>query len=262
MKVKGEAFKQARQELCKDHPRGTIGQPGEGSQEWLAEKTGLSVRVIQRLEKGEASITTVDQVSPFLKINGREFIEGFGKEFVIPSANGYIDLRPAVSPRSEPDTFQQSIMMLSIDPLELECKADEFDSYFLREITGKLFCDTINLELEWLYEVDISPKGNGWLPIIQCVKSLEIQTPYLFCQSIMFKQTSRQIVSWAEFVEKIEASNENSLRLEIKFQFRNFYKLLNISLCIELLRYNFSKGRDDHKSQWPYRNQIKAMTCK
>lgn len=262
MKVNGEAFKKTRQELRKDHTRGVVGQPAIGSQEWLATKTGLSVRLIQRLEKGEASVATVDKVSPFLKINGREFIEGFGKNFVIPDAKGYIDLRPAVSPRSDPDAFPHSAMMLTVDPLELECKADEFDSYFLREITAKLVCDTINIDFEWAYEVDISPKGENWLPIKNDVRSLKILTPAVFFQSIMFKQTSRKFLSWSEFVEKIEASSDSLLKLELKINFENFYKILHIGLCIELLKENLSNGRKKYKCQWPYRTQlrVKSMT--
>lgn len=262
MKVDGDAFRRSREEVRKNtsRNRGNAKQPGVGTQEWLASKTGLSSRLIQRLEKGEASIETVDKVSSVLKLNGREFIHGYGENCVTLNASGYIDLRPSSNPKKFPEEFGYSSLMLTIDPMFIGCSDDDFSHYRLKAITSYLSFDNNIIEFEWAYKVSLVSGSRGWLPIEEELRSMEITTPSVMSIPIMFRQSSNIKLSWDQFISKVEATSDNLMKIEVKLKFDNFHKILKIGLCIELLKNYITQGRLLHNSQWPYRTQLKAMT--
>lgn len=263
MKVNGEAFKKAREEIRKNTARirGTAGEPQLGTQEWLAAKTGLSSRLIQRLEKGEASIETVDSVGAVLKINGRELIEGYGETYVHVQALGFINLRPAMSPRKYPEKFGYSALMLVVDPLTLICKDDDFSSYQLKTIKARLNFAQTCIEWEWAYRVLlVDSDDKDWLAIEEELNSRKLIAPTTLHIPIMFKQSKAVALSWADFLDQAQQTTDSLIKLEITAHFDNFHKTLNIGVSTELLKHYITQGKLKYDSPWPYYTQLKAMT--
>lgn len=271
MKVNGEAFRQAREEIRKNAgiPKGVRGEPAEGTQEWLAEKSliksrnggmkCLSVRTIQALERGEASIQTVDAVSPHLGLNGRELIIGYGRNSVTVEASGVVDLRSMEAPLLKPDNFHTSPLMLTLDPLVITISDDELETVELRGMSAMLLLEKQHYPFKWLYEVALVPNGNGWLGNEGEVAPETLRTPASWKKSIMFTQTEWPALNWSEFVNAVESTDRNLLQLEVNIEFRNFRKTLNIGLAVAQMRSYLDYGRQVRQAEWPSRIQPDAL---
>lgn len=280
MKVNGEAFRKAREEIRKDSPkrRGKPGQPAKGTQEWLAglaivlnEEQGeaepkwkpLSVRTIQALEKGEASIETVDAVSPHLGINGRELIIGYGKENVVCRAVGNIDFRPAAYPINNRKDFFKSPLMITIDPLEFVFNTADIDTFHIKNISLSLGLFGFHQEFTWLYEVSLTQNSSKWLGIIKEVYPFSIhlcENQKIINIPIMFSCQDVNAISWEEFVDRVEESNDGQITINMEIRFSNFEKNIKILCSLELLKINFQKGRKIRKSIYPYKTHVKIIS--
>lgn len=271
MRVDGNAFRKAREEIRKNsrRTRGVRGEPAKGTQEWLAniatirnvegEQTPLSVRTIQYLERGTASIQTVDAVSPHLGLNGRSLILDYGQDAVRIDAPGVIDLRPENSPYTYPDTFQDSALLLSVDPLIIKLNLDEMDLARLEQITATLQVDKATTVFRWLYRVLLTPKGSGWLGVEEEIYPLSI-TSELYRISLMFRQTTCPPWSWAEFVKILEETESKLARITLNLEFTYFTKTLDVGITVSQLQTYFRLGRQKRKSEWPFMAQPDALT--
>ena len=274
MNVNGSAFKKAREEIRKnsEKPKGFRGEAGEGTQEWLAQTAkirsangeikALSVRTIQYLEQGKASILTIDAVSPHLRINGRELIVGYGNDHISLDAPNVIDFRPTLYPRVG-QGFQLSPFLLTIDPLIITFSENEdIDIAKLVGMTIKMKLGHLDMRLGWLYKVGLHPGGNNWLGIKDEIYPEVLHSPSTYRASIMFHQITEKTISWQEFVTTIEASNLRVLQLEVTIEFEYFIKEIKIGIILSEIGTFISKGRQKYSSEWPYFAQPKTIVWK
>lgn len=263
MKVDGSAFKAARKKVRARYPgRGEPGQPATGTQEWLAEEARLSLRAVQYLEKGEASIKTITEVSKLLEIeNWEEYILDFGAEYVTCSAEKLVDFRPEQYPPDNPDTFHNSCMLLTIDPLSILVETGRFEEIALEKIEAKLSGFPVELEFIWMAEVSLTPAGVGWLGWVKEAEELYLTaTDKVRNLPIMFRQSKASVVSWGDFVAMVEETSTNQIYLDVDLHFSRFTKEIRIFLSVELLQKLFSDGRIKYSSKFPYRAQVKTIT--
>lgn len=274
MKVNGIAFKKAREEIRKNVQKRKMlrGEAGEGTQEWLAEVAkvrspngeikSLSVRSIQYLEQGTASIATIDAVSGHLFVNGRELIIGYGNNFINLDSPSVVDLRPYSSPYDNLD-FYQSSFLLTIDPLVITfTENDDIDTSRLINITANVKFEHLNITMGWLYKVKLIPGGNGWLGIQDEVFSEGLYAPTIYRASIMFNQIDMHNVSWGELVETVEKSTEKMLQITVTVEFEYFIKEIKIGVITSELGTLFRKGRLKRSSEWPFFAQPQAIIWK
>lgn len=285
MKVNGKAFKQAREEVRKNSPRrGVAGQPARGTQLWLAGKAkvlrvdcdesadgkskvwqSLGLRTIQALERGEASIETIDAVSEVLGINGRELILDYGQEYVKCAANGVVDFRPSIHPDIYPDNFHDMPLMVTVDPLTITFNPADFDSFKLEHISLVLSFPNFSKCFNWIYEVSLTAAASSWLGDEEGVIPFSVELEdgiKAVSKSIMFAAAEDEFLSWREFVTAIEDSPEHQLDIDIELKFSTFQKNIKILASMELLRMRFSKGREFRKAEWPYRVHIEPLSIK
>ena len=263
MKVDGIAFRTARKKIRAKYPgRGEPGQPAKGTQEWLAEEARLSLRAVQYLEKGEASLKTITQVSQLLNIeNWEEYIVDFGAEYVTCSADKVVDFRPEYFPPNNSETFHNSCMLLTVDPLSTLVETGRFNEIPLKKIEAKLSGLTTEIDFIWMAEVSLTPAGVGWLGWVREAEELYLPaTDKVLNMPIMFRQSNPSIISWGDFVEMVDSTENNQLYLDIEVFFSRFTKQIRIFLSIELLQKLFADGRTKYSSNHPYRAQVKTIT--
>lgn len=270
MRVDGKAFRQAREEIRKNarQTRGKRGEPAKGTQEWLAnvatirtcdgELMPLSVRTVQYLERGSASIQTIDAVSPHLGLNGRSLILDYGQDAITVDAPGIIDLRPEASPHKSPETFQESAMLLSIDPLTIRLNPEEMDATTLERVTAVLQVGESTTTFRWLYRVQLTSNGQGWLGIEEEVFPQEITTG-IYKATFMFRQTNYPQWSWEKTINLIENTEVKLIKMTLNLEFKYFVKTLHIGLSASQARTYFMLGRKKRKSAWPFMIQPDAL---
>lgn len=263
MRVDGTVFRAARKKIRARFPgRGQPGLPAKGTQEWVADEARLSLRAVQYLERGEASLKTITQVSKLLHIeNWEECICDYGVEYVTCTAEKLVDFRPELYPPHNTETFSQSCMLMSVDPLSILVESGSFKEATLKEITARLSGLTIEVNFIWIAEVSLTPAGVGWLGWVKEVEELHLPaTDRLINMPIMFKQTNLPQISWEDFVKMIDRSTANQIYIDISLNFVRFTKNMRIFLSVELLQKLFSEGRLKYNSEQPYRVQAKTIT--
>lgn len=270
MRVDGNAFRRAREEIRKNTVRtkGKRGEPARGTQEWLAnialvrqengELIPLSVRTIQYLEKGMASIQTVDAVSPHLGLNGRSLILDYGLDALTLEVPAVVDLRPETCPHDYPTTFHHSAFLLSIDPLIIRFSAEDMDSVRLEKMTARVQIGEVSVDFSWLYRVLLTPNGNGWLGIEEEVYPQEV-TSMPFKASVMFHQTHHAPLSWENFVNLVEQTDSKLVTIHLTLAFQYFTKDLVIALAVAQLRHYFTFSRNKRGASWPFFSQPDAL---
>lgn len=273
MKVNGSAFKKAREEIRKDTQVSDKlrGESAVGTQEWLASKAQirsksgelkpLSVRTIQYLERGSASIDVVDAVSPHLKINGRELIIGYGKDSVDADFPSYIDFRPTISPADSLESFQLSPVLMTLDPMLIDFDSDDLESIKLRSITAIVkFEEGLLINYVWLYKVMLIPGGKGWLGIDEEISPIKMSQPSHYKASIMFKQSILPYLSWSDFIKIIEQTNDNMLKVTINMNFITFEKEFKIGVSVSQARTLIKSSKQRFKCTYPVYIQPDALT--
>lgn len=275
MKVNGEAFKKAREEILKDSGeyRQTLrGQPAKGTQEWLAliakiksyeggEKP-LSVRTIQYLEKGDASIQTIDAVSPYLKINGRELIINYGVNQVNCKAIGAVDFRPICSPKEDLKHFQNNPFVFTVDPLQISFSEGDLDTIYLKSITATLKIDELELDFSWLYEVVLNPTSRDWLGIQREVLPRQISSPENIVFPIMFSQLDAPYISWIELITYVDSMKSKLINIIVNFHFNNFEKKIKIGISSTEMGTFLELGRQSREGSCPSFVQPSALMWK
>lgn len=263
MKVDGFAFIAARKKIRARYPgRGEPGHPAIGTQEWLADEAKLSLRAVQYLEKGEASLKTIKAASKLLDIpKWEEHICNYGSEYVTCTTQKVVDFRPSLYPPHYEDTFTKSTLTMSLDPLSILVEEGKFEEIQLKEVRAVLSGLDVKISFLWWAEVQLNPSGQGWLGFIDEIQELYIpannKTLHI---SIMFRQENFPPVTWEEFVSMTEATTNSQLNVDVKLYFSNFEKHIKIYLSVELLQRLFAEGRIKYQSEWPYRSQLKAIT--
>lgn len=272
MKVNGIAFKKAREEIRKNATESKNklrGEASEGTQEWLAqvakvrscngEMKSLCVRSIQYLEKGEASIATIDAVSGYLGVNGRELIINYGNNFINLDAPSVVDFRPTSCPREVSD-FQLSPFLLTIDPLVIEfSKNEDIDTAKLIGITASIELKQEKINFEWLYKVGLNSASNSWLGFLDEVYSEQLYAPSTQRLSIMFAQRNGNNISWEKFIAMVEETELRMLQLEVIVEFKYFVKNIKIGIVTSEMKTFFSKGREKYNGKYPYFIQPKTI---
>lgn len=262
MKVDGSAFLTARKKIRADFPgRGRPGQPAKGTQEWVADSAKVSLRAVQYLEKGEASLKTLESVSKVLGIsNWEKCINDYGVEYVSCTAKRYIDFRPERYPVRFPDSYANSIMQMTIDPLSIRAESGKFDSFLLQEVNASLTGLEKDMNFTWLAEVSLTPDMETWLGWVKEVDEIEIgANDQTLKMPIMFRQLNVPRISWAEFIHMVERSNESQLDIGLELKFARFTKVFDIHVSIDLLKILFDQGREKYQSNWPYRAQLRTI---
>lgn len=263
MQVNGLVFKSARQKIRAKFPgRGEPGMPSIGTQEWLADEAIISLRAVQYLEKGEASLKTIKAVADVLNIKKwEELIVDYGMEYVNCYVRKVIDFRPEIYPPNHKEEFPKSTLLMSIDPLSLVIESGKFEEVVLEEVTATLTGLECDIDFTWLAEVSLTPAGNGWLGWIK-----ETGEMYLSANDkmrdipIMFRQLNSPQVSWESFIAMVEKCDNNQLHLTVSLVFKNFTKDIRVFLSVELLERLFNEGRAKYNMNFPYRVQVKAVT--
>lgn len=263
MRVDGKAFSSARNKIRARHPgRGKLGSPAKGTQEWLSEEAGVSLRAIQQLEQSnEASPRTVKSVSRVLNIDHwEEYLLDYGLEYLSCTTKGFVDFRPEQNPDQYPDTYMNSTLMLTIDPLSILAESGKFDSFFLKEVNATISGLDRFIHCSWLAEVSLTPGMNGWLGWVKETEEMQIEAvDKPLNMSIMFKQDDVPHASWADFIELVEKNQMSQFDIEVQLRFVRFDKNFKVHISTDLLKILFEKGREKYASAWPHRAQIRAI---
>lgn len=262
MRVDGVAFRNARKKIRARFPgRGEPGKPARGTQEWVADEARLSLRAVQYLEKGEASLKTISEVSKLFQIdNWEEYICDYGIEYVTCSAEKLVDFRPELYPPNN-STFIESPVLMSVDPISILVESGRFEEIVLKKVTAKLSGLQVEIDYIWMAEVSLTPTGVGWLGWVREIEEIYLSaTNRMLNIPIMFRQMDTSQVSWGMFVGMIEKTNENQIYVDITLDFSKFTKEIRIFLSIELLQKLFVEGRLKYESTQPYRAQLKTVT--
>ena len=262
MQIESEIFKAKRKKIRAANPgRGESGQPAKGTQEWLAEEAKISLRAVQYLERGEASFKTIKAVSRVLGItNWEQYIKDYGNEYVSCTAKKLIDFRPESEPRTNPTSYANSVMLMTIDPLSILAEPGKSESFLLKEVNAKLTGLEKAIHFTWLAEVSITPNMDDWLGWVR-----EAEERYITADNkilnipVMFRQMNTPQITWAEFVDMIDASQKSQFNVSVQLQFARFEKTFDIYASIDLLKILFEKGREKYQSDWPYRAQLKTI---
>lgn len=262
MRVDGVALREKREQLRAQFPgRGEQGLPAIGTQEWLADEAKISLRAVQYLEKGQASLKVIRAVSEVLEIEQWErLIVNYGVEYVHCHAGDLVDFRPGLYPPNNPDTFAESALQITLDPLVLKADVGKFDSFLLKRITGRVYGFEQCIELSWLAEVSLTPDMNTWLGWVRELDEIELVANGKNCHiPIMFKQDQLPLVSWGEFVAMVESFPKSQFEIDITLHFDNFDKHFRVYVSVDLLKLLFIQGRKKYGSELPYRAQVRAI---
>lgn len=258
--VNGNVFKEARLGIRRKsgRQRGTTAEPARGTIEWLSIVSGCSIRTIKSLEKGHATIETIDKVSPFLRLNGRQHILGYGAENIFSKADGSVDFRPSLYPFSPDKAFNpdclSSVMVMTLDPITFLFQSVELSYVYLEKITANLSNSEYAISFDWLYEVSLTPNAQGWLGIqkethpFRIELTEEVQQLHL---SIMFKQINPMKITWGDFVTYIRTTTNPQLKLEVNIQFTQFTKQFTRFVSIDYLKTLFLNACQRRKLDWP-----------
>lgn len=262
MEVNGNLLYRKRMKIRSENPgRGSARKPNRGTQDWLAEQANVSLRSVQKLEKGEASERVLKAVCKALgEENWEQYKVNFGQEYVLCSVEKHIDFRPLKSPRMHPEEFSSSVMMMTIDPLTLCAEAGHFDTYELKNVKATLSGLKEKITFSWYAQVSLTEESNNWLGKIREVEHLKLQANNKSLNiPIMFRQEGIRI-SWKNFVEMVEGSKNSNISIKAELVFTNFTKTVDFVLCMHCLKRLFETGREVRKSEWPYRVQLTVIS--
>lgn len=269
MKVDGKKFKEARILIKNDPVRikkfemesGSVKSndnlrlPKIGTQQWLADVSGVDIRSIQSLEAGSAGQPTVDAVSHHLGINGNHYIYGYGEKHIKCGANKYIDFRPEICPDLT-GGYINSNVMLTIDPLSLSFLDDDLVSVTLHEIKASI--DVLGCDFTWWSFVNINPRSD-WLGQVEETNQVTIKDHDIKFWPIMFKQESLPYLSWVSFVERIEKMDVDFFSIKVRLIFSHFEKCFDIHIDSKEMAAKFKLARAKYKSEHPYRIQTRPL---
>lgn len=276
--VDGEAFKAARimfksdDEDTRDVEYQRRELHGYGSQGWLAEKAGLSLRIISSLEGGKASVAVVDAVSNILGIPGRQYILGYGEQATKVIASHSIDLRPAISGRTEgnEETYLNTPLLVTLVPVNILIE-DAFieeavlKSMHIRLSVGEAYSDigkSMIMDFVWIYYVNLTSSAKTFLGDPEVVGEVRIKTNEIYKKSIMFSQESISPTTWKKFCEYIiefgsdESLDHSRLLLTLTLKFENFEKQVPILVSIQEIK---SLIENYYPKGCPYWIQPKAL---
>jgi len=267
--VDGAALKSIREKIRFESSEVPIEKKaGVGTQQWLIdridEKFGfeLSLRTIINMEKGQASQKTLLAACDVLGIqNWKDYVVNYGQEYVRCAAEKYIDFRPLTSPNKQPDTFMNSVLLMTLDSITLltESECGDLDSFSLKEIRANLKGLEKTIPFSWHAEVSLTEGQKGWLGWVKEVETIDLMPgdkPLNI--TVMFRQDNSR-VSWQEFVTMVEGSDKARLIVELEFEFSRFTKKLDISVCLDCLKGWFEQGRLKYQADWPHRVQLKTI---
>lgn len=266
-KIDGNAVKQAR--LLKrrnaSNRRGTPGSPAEGTVEWLAMISGCSPRTIKEMERGFATIETLDKVSPFLDLDGRLLIPGYGSEDINCTADQIVDFRPATCPWDDNNDFDPdfilSPMLLTLDPMTFILEWDELKHVDIKNVIVQLSGLEAQLDFAWLYEVSLTPAAEGWLGIQKEMWPFRIHPndQQQVHMPIMFKQDDLTKMPWDEFVVQVNKTESPQLRLDVTVDCERFNKQFARFVSTDHLKALFAADCERRKMKWPVRAQCRLL---
>lgn len=270
MKVDGDFFRESREKIkiknvgedrirIKDS-NGEISNTRIGTQSWLANIAGVSVKSVKNLERGEASLVTLERVSKELDIENYEaYIPDYYKDDVVILADSHIDFRPEVAPGQDLQ-FINSVMVMTLDPLTITVNSEEKEPFLLTKVKARLTGLGEEIIFTWLAEVSLTNGAQGWLGLVAHLNELRLETNnetrYI---PVMFKQEYPSRILWHDFVEKIEKSEKGQFNVELEFEFAQFTKMIDIRVPIQTLQDMFKDSRIKYESDWPYRAQLRTI---
>ena len=265
MKLDGDKFRQTRLRykdgslvINEDQAERTRYCPHKiGTQAWLAELADVDEKTIQNLEGCNASRETIVAVSKELGFNGLYYVYGHGESHIKCGANKSIDFRPMDWP-DETESYLNSNLMVTIDPLHIEFQDIDLKSVTLKEIKASI--TFLDCKLTWWSYVKISQNTNDWLGQVEETDRVKIDDFSLKSWTIMFKQEKNSNLSWSDFVKKVEASDDEYFELDVRLIFSYFEKSFPIKIDRNELEENLSKNRKRHNSPDPYRAQVQPTT--
>lgn len=262
MEVNGSGLALARKKIRAANPgRGTMWEPAKGTQEWLAKSIGTTLRTVQNLEKGRASLRVLKAACCELKVESwQSYVVNYGAEYVQCTASNLIDFRAEKNPNDHPKDFFLSTTLMTIDPLSIALDEGEFASVNLRSAEARLQGKNLDIGFHWLAEVSLTPTGQGWLGWIKPVEAQQVVAGNPAWQRpIMFHQTNVPPMLWLDFIHYIDESDESQLNLIVDLDFGNIKKSFTVRVSIELLQNLFSYARHKYQSDYPRRAQVKAI---
>lgn len=265
MKVDGDAFRRAREEIKKNAPadRGTKYEPGIGTQRWLANVSkvrtahckkscgikctnkykgecvmrSLALRTIQKLEKGNGSPQTISAVSPHLKINGFEYTDNFGSQQVKIDIPKVIDLRSEKSRNLFPDKFAKTRLMLTLDPVTVSFEEGDSAQLHVESMNVQLNLGDVQIGFNWLYEVQIvEGRNDKWLGNDAEVAPFTLSNKETWRKSVMFNQIDFPPLNWDKFLELVKSTELKAVEIELTVICTYVTKRTKVLLAISQLQ--------------------------
>ena len=256
--VDGAAFKQARLTHKNTNEELMLGEYGEGTQEWLAEKAHVSPRTITDLETGSATLKTIDAVSNALGIKGRQYILGYGKDFTTVQVTNVVDFRPIISGRASGNetAYLDSPFLVTLVPISVSFEDDFADTETIQQMRFKLTVGKLDIDFIWLYEVSLTSRASTWLGDEEEIKDATIYAGETFNKSIMFRQESIDTVSWKSFIDHITNTEDKRILITLTLVFEHFEKQEHIMISVEELR---NMCNHSYPPNYPYWIQPNAL---
>lgn len=261
--VHGKAFTRAREAFANTKEAKLRAEFGDGTQEWLADITMISVKTIRALETGnKATLRTIDKISDALNIKGREFIIGYGSDLTNCRAFGVVDFRPIEDGRSS-DSYYKRPFVITIDPILIDYIDDFTDSATLNAIQLALSVDDLKIQFEWLYLVELTASSVGWLGYQSAVLPTTILTKEAYNRSVMFKQEETNPTHWESFIDLIQKSPSDSINIAVTLKFEYFEKSIDLSVSINEMRNLVCRAQEKYKltEPYPYFMQLKPTAA-
>lgn len=260
MSVDGASFKHER--LASKSSEGELrrGEYGCGSQEWLAEQAGISPRTVNELERGKATLKTVDAVSKVLNIKGRKYIQGYGEDFTGFRTTGVVDFRPGINGRQlgNETAYLNDPFLITLDPVVITINDGFIDSATLLHMDIKLSVGGMEADLNWLYNVSLTSRSSTWLGDEEDVSEVAIPANQPYQSSVMFNQDFLNSVSWKQFVDHIKSTDDKRILLTLTLSFEHFKKQDHIIVSVEEMKALFNSA-SNFPQNCPYWIQPKAL---
>jgi hypothetical protein len=250
--VYGKAFIRAREAFANKKDARLKGDYGDGTQEWLAHETGISIKTIRALEtNNKATLRTIDKISEKINFEGREYIIGYGSEWTSCRAFGVVDFRSIEDGRDTDDYYKRPFV-ITIDPILVEYIDDFTSSASLDAMKLVLSIDDFQINFEWLYFVELTGSSGGWLGYQSAVLPIRIRSGISYNKSVMFKQDIISPMNWASFIDLIRESSSEQLKLTINLKFEYFEKSIDIFISANEMKELFCRAQEKYNLTVPY----------
>ena len=222
-----------------------------GTQKWLAEECGVTVKTISNLESGRSVVSkeTVKLVCSKLDVNYNRISQftNIHPEIV------KIDFRSQKhisEVEEDPKRLKECRLMITLDPFKLSCTDDD---YARLERINLLFPGE-KTPFTALRLVKLVERGKGWLGYENDFgPSYDIDSEKPFRESVMLSQDGLDYLSWEKFLLMLKNPTSTYLDFQIDLAFDDhlFKNKFSVSFLVKVSKYELKDLIDRFEEKKP-----------